>query len=45
LLPVNVELDYRRLPAGRPGAHPCGPFARTRFIDRDYQSISPAGFP
>ena len=44
VVPVEVELDDRRLTLGCPGAHPCGPLAQARFIDKDDQTALALGF-
>jgi len=44
VVPVEMELDNRRLPLQRPGPHPCGAFADTVFVDEDDQSAFAPGF-
>ena len=44
VLPVEMELDDRRLPLGRPGAHPRWPFAQPRLVDKDDYAALPLGF-
>lgn len=34
VLPVEMELDDRRLPLGRPSTHPCWSFAEARLVDK-----------
>src|SRR5210317_2095767 len=38
LLPIEMELNHWRLSPGRPSAHPCGPFAQTRLVDKNDQA-------
>src|SRR5438045_5270376 len=42
--PVEVELDDRRLPLGRPGAHSRRPLAQAGLVDEDDQSPVALGF-
>lgn len=44
VLPVEVELDGRGLPLGRPSAHPCRTFAQARLVDKDDYAAFPLGF-
>lgn len=44
LLPGEAVLQHRRLPLGRPGAHPGRPFAQSRFVDEDEGAPLAPGF-
>ena len=43
-LPVEVELQHRRLPAGRPSAAAMGPLTQSAFVDEDDRAAFLAGF-